>query len=64
MAKRARKETPKDKLTQLKAKHFSPKGRELRIAKALKILNRPVPTFKLDPETVKWIAQDAEIEHL
>jgi hypothetical protein len=63
MAKRARKETPKDKLAELKAKHFSPKSRELRIAKALEILNRPGPTFKLDRETVKWIAQDAEIEH-
>jgi hypothetical protein len=63
MAKRARKETPKEKLAELKAKHFRPKGREDRIAKALEILNRPGPTFKLDRETVKWIAQDADIEH-
>ena len=64
MAKRAQKETPKEKLAELKAKHFSPKGRKLRIAKALETLKRPGPTFKLDRETVKWIAQDAEIEHL
>jgi hypothetical protein len=30
----------------------------------LEILNRPGPTFKLDRETVKWIAQDVEIENL
>jgi hypothetical protein len=64
MAKRAHKETAKDKLAVLKAKHFTRKGREQRIAKALEILNRPGPTFKLDRETVKWIAQDVEIENL
>lgn len=64
MAKRAQKETPTEKLAELKAKHFSPRGRKLRIAKALKMLKRPGPNFKLDRETVKWIAQDADIEHL
>ena len=64
MAKRAHKEKPKDRLAELKAKHFSPKGREQRIAKALETLKRPGPTFKLDRDTVKWIAQDAEIEYL
>jgi hypothetical protein len=64
MAKRARKETPKDKLVELKAKRFPPKDRKQRIPKALEILNRPGPTFKLDRETVKWIAQDVEIENL
>jgi hypothetical protein len=64
MAKRATKEMPKDKLAELKAKHFTLKGREQRIAKALEILNRPGPTFKLDRKTVKWIAQDVEIENL
>ena len=64
MAKRAAKETPKDRLAELKAKYFTVKGREQRIAKALEILNRPGPTFKLDRETVKWIAQDIEIENL
>ncbi len=64
MAKHAPKETPKNSFAELKAKHFSSKGRKERIAKALEILNRPGPTFKLDRETVKWIAQDAEIETL
>ena len=64
MAKRAPKETPKEKLAELKTKHFSPRGRRLRTAKALEILKRPGPSFKLDRETVKWIAQDADIEHL
>jgi hypothetical protein len=64
MAERATKETPKDKLAELKAKHYTLKGREQRIAKALEILNRPGPTFKLDRKTIKWIAQDGEIENL
>jgi len=64
MAKRASKETPKDRLAELKARHFTPKGREDRIAKALEILSRPGPTFKLDKETVRWIAQDVEIENI
>ena len=64
MAKRAAKETPKDKLAELKAKHFTLKGRKQRIAKALEILNRPAPSFELDRKTVKWIAQDVEIENL
>ena len=62
MAKRAAKETPKDKLAELKAKHFTRKGRRERIAKALEILSQPGPTFKLDRETWIWAAQDAEIE--
>jgi hypothetical protein len=64
MAKRAAKETLKDNLAELMAKQFALKGREQRIAKALEVLNRPGPTFKLDRETVKWIAQDVEIENL
>ena len=58
MVKRATKDIPKDKLAEFKAKHFALKGREQRIAKALEILNRAGPTFKLDRKTVKWIAQD------
>lgn len=64
MAKRAPKNTAKDRLAELKAKHFTSEGREERIAKALEILSRSGPTFKLDKETVKWIAQDVEIENL
>ena len=64
MAKRAPKEIPKNRFEELKAKHFSSKGRDRRIAKALEVLNRPRPTFKLDRDTVKWIAQDADVENL
>jgi hypothetical protein len=64
MAKRAAKETPKEKLAELKAKHFTRKGRRERIAKALEILSQPGPTFKLDRETWIWAAQDAEIEDI
>ena len=64
MAKRALKETPKNRFEELKAKHFSSKGRDRRIAKALEVLNRPRPSFKLDRDTAKWIAQDADVENL
>jgi len=64
MAKRASKDTPRDRLAELKAKHFTPHGRKERIAKALEILSRPGPTFKLDKETVRWVAQDADIENI
>ena len=64
MAKPASKDTTKDKLRELKAKHFTPEGREERIAKALEILSRPGPTFKLDKGTVRWITQDVEIENI
>lgn len=64
MAKRASKDTPRDRLAEVKAKHFTPQGRKERIAKALEILSRPGPTFKLDKETVRWVAQDADIENI
>jgi hypothetical protein len=41
MAKRASKKAADGKLAQLKAKHFTPEGREERIARALEILNLP-----------------------
>ena len=55
------KETPKDKLSELKAKHFTPEGRDERIAKALEILNLPGPSFTLDKGTWVWAAQEADI---
>jgi len=64
MAKRISKDTPRDKLAELKAKHFTPEGRKERIAKALEILSRPGPRLKLDKETVRWVAQDADIENI
>jgi hypothetical protein len=62
MAKPASKDTTKDKLLELKAKHFTPEGREDRIAIALEILSWPGPSFKVDKETWIWAAQEAEIE--
>jgi hypothetical protein len=64
MAKRVPRETQKNRFEELKAKHFSSKGRERRIAKALEVLSRPEATFKLDRDTVKWIAQDVDVENL
>ena len=64
MAKRASKDTARDKLAELKAKHFTPAGRKDRIAKALEILNLPGPSFNLDKETWLWVAQDAGIEDI
>lgn len=64
MAKRASKETANGKLAELKAKHFTPEGREERIAKALQLLETPVLGFTLDRETWKWVAEDADLEDL
>jgi predicted nucleic acid-binding protein len=64
MAKRAPKNTAKDKLAELKAKHFTPEGRKERIARALEILNSPGPSFKADRETWIWAAQEADIEDI
>jgi hypothetical protein len=64
MAKRASSETANDKLAELKAKHFTHEGREERIAKALQVLEAPAPSFALDRETWKWLAEDAELEDL
>jgi len=64
MAKRASKETANGKLAELKARHFTPEGREERIAKALQALEMPAAGFPLDRETWKWIAEDADLEDL
>ncbi len=64
MAKRASKDTTKDKLLELKAKHFTPEGRKERIARALETLSLPGPSFKVDKETWRWAAQEAEIEDM
>ena len=64
MAKRASKDTGKDKLAELKAKHFTREGRKERVAKALEILSLPGPSFNVDKETWIWAAQDAEIDDI
>ena len=64
MAKRVSKDIAKDRLAELRAKHFTPEGRKERISRALEILNLPGPSFNLDKETWIWAAQDAEIEDI
>lgn len=64
MAKRASKKAADGKLAQLKAKHFTPEGREERIARALEILNLPGPSFNADKETWIWAAENADIEDI
>ena len=64
MAKRVSKDTPRDKLAELKAKHFTPEGRKERIAKALEILSLPGPSFNVDKEIWIWAAQEADIEDI
>ncbi len=64
MAKRVSRDTPRDKLAELKAKHFTPEGRKERIAKALEILSLPGPSFNVDKETWIWAAQEADIEDI
>lgn len=64
MAKRVSKDIGKNRLAELKAKHFTPEGREDRVARALEILNLPGPSFNLDKETWIWVAQDVEIEDI
>lgn len=61
MAKRASKESPKDKLATLKAKRYAPEGRDARIARALEILDLPGPSFELDKDTWVWVAQEADV---
>jgi len=64
MAKRVSKDITGDRLAELKAKHFTPEGRKERIARALEILSLPGPSFKVDKETWRWAAQEAEIEDM
>jgi len=50
--------TGREQLAALKAKQWNPEGREARIARALEALNAPGPTFNLDKQTWKWIAEE------
>jgi hypothetical protein len=55
------------KLAALLRKHFAKKGRAARIARAheaLRVIDEVASTFKLDEETLKWIAEDPDLEHL
>ena len=49
-------------LQRMLAEHFSPAGREERVKRALHALDNLRGSIKLDLETVKWIAQDPDLE--
>lgn len=52
------------RLAHLKERHFTPEGREQRIARALQALNETAPSFVTDSATWKWAAQEADIEDM
>jgi hypothetical protein len=52
------------KWLELKWRHFSRAGREERVARALAALERAVIPYRLDAETVRWLAEDADLEDL
>ncbi len=56
-----RKENPK--LAALKRRHFTKKGRAARIDRAMKTLDQFHWDFGFDDETLKWTAEDPDIEH-
>ena len=56
------------KLAKLLRQHFTRKGRAARIARAAeawRVIEEVGSTFKkLDPDTIKWIAEDPDLEYL
>jgi hypothetical protein len=51
-------------LTALKRSHFTKKGRKARISRGLQALERFQWDLDLDPQTIRWAAEDPEIEQL
>jgi hypothetical protein len=54
--------TENPKLAALKRAHFTKKGRAARIARAKKTLEEARWDTGLDIETIKWIAEDPDLE--
>jgi hypothetical protein len=52
------------RLAALKQSHFTKKGQKARISRGLKALERFRWDLELNPETIRWAAEDPEIEHL
>jgi hypothetical protein len=52
------------KLAALKRAHFTKKDRSARISKALETLEKFRWDLDLDPETIKWIAEDPDLEYM
>lgn len=46
----------------VKRTHFSPDGREDRVREALKALDELVVAYPLQADTVRWIAEDKDLE--
>jgi hypothetical protein len=51
-----------ERLTRLKAMHFTQEGKAARVTKALQVLKDANPLLGLDKKTWEWIAEDTEIE--
>jgi len=49
---------------QLKRSHFKREGRQARVEAALKALEEAAFDYGLDAETVRWIAEDADLEDM
>jgi hypothetical protein len=56
--------TENPKLAALKRAHFTKKGRAARIARAKKALEEARWDTGLDMETIKWLAEDPDLEYL
>ena len=63
---RPKKPEPADnpKLAALKRAHFTKKGRAARIAHARRALEEARWDTGLDIETIKWLAEDPDLEYL
>ncbi|MGH7813507.1 MAG: hypothetical protein ACREQI_05835 [Candidatus Binataceae bacterium] len=52
------------RLAALKRSHFTKQGRKARISRGIEALERFRWDLDLDPETIRWAAEDLEIEYL
>ena len=52
------------RLAALKRSHFTKKGRKARISRGLQALERFRWDLDLDAETIRWAAENPDIEHL
>lgn len=53
---------PRLLIEQFKAAHFTPEGRDDRVARGLRALEGPEPAFQLPPEAWKQIAEDPDLD--
>jgi len=62
MAVEQQRERARRRFNRLKRRHFRPEGREQRIREALKALDEAIVKYPLDAETIRWIAEDKDLE--